>query len=194
MTFQILDDEISADFFVAVPEMLPKLLPLKNKLRKRFPKGNRGKLRPQIIWQPIILCLAKLKSNLEDSWTREELSFTEVKAVFISVCHNKEHQFSFLSYHLQSFKVNFQISLWLQKTWVIFFSISLLLTLRLSRHQHSQDVGVVQNRSWVHGGEWLLHQDPDSNGTSQQADADCGLWRQLFMTVNTSSVTFTNSR
>lgn len=117
MNFQILDDEISADFYVAVPEMLPKLLPLKNKLRKRFPKGSRGKLRPQIIWQPIKLCLAKLKSNLEDSWTHEELSFTEVKAFFfISVCHNKEHQFSFLSYHLQPFKVKFQMPLWLQKT------------------------------------------------------------------------------
>ncbi|XP_058491982.1 39S ribosomal protein L1, mitochondrial [Solea solea] len=39
---QILDDEISADFYVAVPEMLPKLLPLKNKLRKLFPKSKRG--------------------------------------------------------------------------------------------------------------------------------------------------------
>uniref|UniRef100_A0A3Q0QTL6 Large ribosomal subunit protein uL1m n=1 Tax=Amphilophus citrinellus TaxID=61819 RepID=A0A3Q0QTL6_AMPCI len=38
----ILDDEISADFYVAVPGILPKLLPLKNKLRKKFPKSNRG--------------------------------------------------------------------------------------------------------------------------------------------------------
>ncbi|XP_040897363.1 39S ribosomal protein L1, mitochondrial [Toxotes jaculatrix] len=38
----ILDDEISADFYVAVPDMLPKLLPLKNKLRKKFPKSKRG--------------------------------------------------------------------------------------------------------------------------------------------------------
>ncbi|KAM3868366.1 large ribosomal subunit protein uL1m [Diretmus argenteus] len=38
----ILDDQISADFYVAVPEMLPKLLPLKNKLRKKFPKSKRG--------------------------------------------------------------------------------------------------------------------------------------------------------
>lgn len=40
--FQILDDEISADFYVAVPEMLSKLAPLKNKLRKKFPKSKRG--------------------------------------------------------------------------------------------------------------------------------------------------------
>ncbi|KAK7933750.1 hypothetical protein WMY93_004646 [Mugilogobius chulae] len=38
----ILDDEISADFYVAVPDMLPKLVPLKNKLRKKFPKSKRG--------------------------------------------------------------------------------------------------------------------------------------------------------
>lgn len=41
--FQILDDEISADFYVAVPDMLPKLALLKNKLRKKFPKSKRGK-------------------------------------------------------------------------------------------------------------------------------------------------------
>ncbi|XP_069578727.1 large ribosomal subunit protein uL1m [Brachyistius frenatus] len=38
----ILDDEISADFYVAVPDILPKLIPLKNKLRKKFPKSKRG--------------------------------------------------------------------------------------------------------------------------------------------------------
>lgn len=41
--FQILDDEISADFYIAVPDMLQKLVPLKNKLRKKFPKSKRGK-------------------------------------------------------------------------------------------------------------------------------------------------------
>ncbi|KAM3611139.1 uncharacterized protein V6R79_013985 [Siganus canaliculatus] len=38
----ILDDEISADFYVAVPDILQKLVPLKNKLRKKFPKSKRG--------------------------------------------------------------------------------------------------------------------------------------------------------
>ncbi|XP_044051173.1 39S ribosomal protein L1, mitochondrial isoform X3 [Siniperca chuatsi] len=38
----ILDDEISADFYIAVPDILPKLVPLKNKLRKKFPKSKRG--------------------------------------------------------------------------------------------------------------------------------------------------------
>lgn len=41
---QILDDEISADFYIAVPDILSKLVPLKNKLRKKFPKSKRGKL------------------------------------------------------------------------------------------------------------------------------------------------------
>nr|XP_061811423.1 39S ribosomal protein L1, mitochondrial [Nerophis lumbriciformis] len=39
---QILDDEIVADFYIAVPEILQKLTPLKNKLRKKFPKSKRG--------------------------------------------------------------------------------------------------------------------------------------------------------
>lgn len=42
--FKILDDEVSADFYVAVPDILPKLVPLKNKLRKKFPKSKRGEL------------------------------------------------------------------------------------------------------------------------------------------------------
>lgn len=40
--FQILDDELSADFYVAVPDIVQKLVPLKNKLRKKFPKSKRG--------------------------------------------------------------------------------------------------------------------------------------------------------
>ncbi|XP_029296723.1 large ribosomal subunit protein uL1m [Cottoperca gobio] len=39
---QILDDEISAEFYIAVPKILQQLLPLKSKLRKKFPKSNRG--------------------------------------------------------------------------------------------------------------------------------------------------------
>ncbi|XP_047447488.1 39S ribosomal protein L1, mitochondrial [Mugil cephalus] len=40
----ILDDTISADFYVAVPDILSKLVPLKNKLRKKFPKTKRGSI------------------------------------------------------------------------------------------------------------------------------------------------------
>ncbi|EPQ02200.1 39S ribosomal protein L1, mitochondrial [Myotis brandtii] len=38
---KILDDEIEPDFYVAVPEIMPELNPLKKKLKKRFPKLNR---------------------------------------------------------------------------------------------------------------------------------------------------------
>ncbi|XP_024055685.1 39S ribosomal protein L1, mitochondrial [Terrapene carolina triunguis] len=41
---KILDDEINADFYIAVPEIIAKLLPLKNKLRKKFPKTSRNSL------------------------------------------------------------------------------------------------------------------------------------------------------
>ena len=41
--FQILDDEIQADFYVAVPEIMPELNPLRKKLKTRFPKFNRSK-------------------------------------------------------------------------------------------------------------------------------------------------------
>ncbi|XP_053559272.1 39S ribosomal protein L1, mitochondrial isoform X1 [Bombina bombina] len=39
---KILDDEIEVDFYVATPEILPKLNVLKSKLRKKFPKSKRG--------------------------------------------------------------------------------------------------------------------------------------------------------
>ncbi len=39
---QILADEITADFYLAEPDMVQKLLALKNKLRKKFPKSKRG--------------------------------------------------------------------------------------------------------------------------------------------------------
>uniref|UniRef100_UPI00398EDC36 large ribosomal subunit protein uL1m isoform X2 n=1 Tax=Pristiophorus japonicus TaxID=55135 RepID=UPI00398EDC36 len=45
---KILDDEIQADFYVSVPDMVSKLVPLKNKLRKKFPKSKRGSVGPNI--------------------------------------------------------------------------------------------------------------------------------------------------
>ncbi|XP_010902241.1 39S ribosomal protein L1, mitochondrial [Esox lucius] len=39
---RVLEDEVNADFYVAVPDIMTKLLPLKNKLRKKFPKSKRG--------------------------------------------------------------------------------------------------------------------------------------------------------
>lgn len=40
--FQILNDDVQADFYIATPDILSKLNLLKNKLRKKFPKTKRG--------------------------------------------------------------------------------------------------------------------------------------------------------
>lgn len=41
---KILDDEIQSDFYVAVPEIMPELNPLRKKLQKRFPKLTRNSI------------------------------------------------------------------------------------------------------------------------------------------------------
>lgn len=40
---QILEDEIQADFYVAVPAIIPKLIPLRNKLKKKYPSTRKSK-------------------------------------------------------------------------------------------------------------------------------------------------------
>ncbi|NWU69002.1 RM01 protein, partial [Pterocles burchelli] len=40
----ILEDEIQVDFYVAVPAIIPKLIPLRNKLRRKFPNTKRNSL------------------------------------------------------------------------------------------------------------------------------------------------------
>ncbi|XP_053797554.1 39S ribosomal protein L1, mitochondrial isoform X2 [Vidua chalybeata] len=40
----ILEDEIQADFYVAVPAIIPKLIPLRNKLKKKYPSVRRNSL------------------------------------------------------------------------------------------------------------------------------------------------------
>ncbi|XP_045551335.1 LOW QUALITY PROTEIN: 39S ribosomal protein L1, mitochondrial-like [Salmo salar] len=39
---RILDDEVDVDFYIVVLDIISKLLPLKNKLRLKFPKNKRG--------------------------------------------------------------------------------------------------------------------------------------------------------
>lgn len=46
---QILNDDVQADFYIATPEILPKLNLLKNKLRKKFPKNKRGMEMNQLV-------------------------------------------------------------------------------------------------------------------------------------------------
>ncbi|NXQ13647.1 RM01 protein, partial [Peucedramus taeniatus] len=40
----ILEDEIQADFYVAVPAIMPKLIPLRNKLKRKYPSTRRNSL------------------------------------------------------------------------------------------------------------------------------------------------------
>ncbi|NXU56377.1 RM01 protein, partial [Turnix velox] len=40
----ILEDEIQVDFYVAVPAIIPKLIPLRNKLKKKYPNTRRNSL------------------------------------------------------------------------------------------------------------------------------------------------------
>ncbi|CAN0070639.1 unnamed protein product [Bubo scandiacus] len=40
----ILEDEIQVDFYVAVPAIIPKLIPLRNKLRQKYPSTRRNSL------------------------------------------------------------------------------------------------------------------------------------------------------
>ncbi|NWI05723.1 RM01 protein, partial [Tichodroma muraria] len=40
----ILEDEIQADFYVAVPAIIPKLIPLRNKLKRKYPSIRRNSL------------------------------------------------------------------------------------------------------------------------------------------------------
>ncbi|KAM6401811.1 large ribosomal subunit protein uL1m isoform 1-T1 [Pluvialis apricaria] len=40
----ILEDEIQVDFYVAVPAIMPKLIPLRNKLRRKYPSTKRKSL------------------------------------------------------------------------------------------------------------------------------------------------------
>ncbi|NWX22860.1 RM01 protein, partial [Aegotheles bennettii] len=44
----ILEDEIQVDFYVAVPAIIPKLIPLKNKLKKKYPSTRRNSLSSDI--------------------------------------------------------------------------------------------------------------------------------------------------
>lgn len=40
---EILEDEIQVDSYVAVPAIMPKLIPLRNKLRRKYPSTKRSK-------------------------------------------------------------------------------------------------------------------------------------------------------
>ncbi|XP_060739118.1 39S ribosomal protein L1, mitochondrial [Tachysurus vachellii] len=70
---KILEDEITADFYLAVPDIVPKLQALKNKLRKKFPKSKRGSVGVNI---PKMLQL--FKSGHEYTVERDTYVYTQV--------------------------------------------------------------------------------------------------------------------
>ncbi|KAM4576432.1 large ribosomal subunit protein uL1m [Odontesthes bonariensis] len=95
---QILDDEVSADFYVAVPDILPKLVPLKNKLRKKFPKSKRGTVSNNI---PMTLELFKTGHEYlveSDCYIRTQIAtldmptehiFANLQTVLMDVCSHR---------------------------------------------------------------------------------------------------------
>uniref|UniRef100_A0A8C6ZIM9 Mitochondrial ribosomal protein L1 n=1 Tax=Nothoprocta perdicaria TaxID=30464 RepID=A0A8C6ZIM9_NOTPE len=77
--FQILEDEIKMDFYVAVPEIMPKLIPLKSKLRRKYPSARRNSM-----GQDIPKMLQFFKEGLEYAVQDEHLIKTRIARV--SLC------------------------------------------------------------------------------------------------------------
>jgi hypothetical protein len=72
-----LDDEIHVDFYVAVPEIMPELNPLKKKLKKRFPRINRSKGEFFLLFQYTInnflLNFLQLESKVANTYVEKVL-------------------------------------------------------------------------------------------------------------------------
>ncbi|KAM4854514.1 large ribosomal subunit protein uL1m [Thomomys bottae] len=78
---KILDDEIHADFYVAVPEIMPELNPLRKKLKKRFPKFNRNSVGRDI---PRMLELFKTGHEIMVDEEREHFLSTKIATLDMS--------------------------------------------------------------------------------------------------------------
>ncbi|XP_016063003.1 PREDICTED: 39S ribosomal protein L1, mitochondrial [Miniopterus natalensis] len=78
---KILDDEIKPDFYVAVPEMMPELNPLKKKLKKRFPKLTRNSIGRDI---PKMLELFKTGIEIKVDEERENFLKTKIATLDMS--------------------------------------------------------------------------------------------------------------
>ncbi|XP_065123287.2 large ribosomal subunit protein uL1m [Paramisgurnus dabryanus] len=79
---KILADEITADFYLAEPDIIQKLLPLKNKLRKKFPKSKRGSVGVNI---PKMLALFKAGHEyiVEDTYVNTQVATLDMSTDFI---------------------------------------------------------------------------------------------------------------
>ncbi|XP_030890250.1 39S ribosomal protein L1, mitochondrial isoform X2 [Leptonychotes weddellii] len=81
---KILDDEIQSDFYVAVPEIMPELNPLKKKLKKRFPKLTRNSIGRDI---PKMLELFKTGHEIKVDEERE--NFLQTKIATLDMLSNQ---------------------------------------------------------------------------------------------------------
>ncbi|XP_055967300.1 large ribosomal subunit protein uL1m [Sorex fumeus] len=72
---KVLDDEIKSDFYVAVPEIMPELNPLKKKLQKRFPRLSRNSIGRDI---PKMLELFKTGHEIKVDEERENFLQTKI--------------------------------------------------------------------------------------------------------------------
>ncbi|XP_076782576.1 large ribosomal subunit protein uL1m isoform X2 [Arvicanthis niloticus] len=72
---KILDDEVVVDFYVAVPEVMGELNPLKKKLKKRFPKATRNSVGRDI---PKMLELFKTAQEIMVDEERQNFLSTKI--------------------------------------------------------------------------------------------------------------------
>uniref|UniRef100_A0A3P8W351 Mitochondrial ribosomal protein L1 n=1 Tax=Cynoglossus semilaevis TaxID=244447 RepID=A0A3P8W351_CYNSE len=95
---QIIDDEISADFYLAVPAVVPKIMALKSKLRKKFPKSNRGTVGDNIIsmldmyktgFQYKVENQCYINTQIATLDMPTEHIFTNLQTILIDVCSRK---------------------------------------------------------------------------------------------------------
>ncbi|ELW63936.1 39S ribosomal protein L1, mitochondrial [Tupaia chinensis] len=78
---KILDDEVHADFYVAVPEIMPELNPLRKKLKKRFPRLIRNSISRDI---PKMLELFKTGHEINVDEERENFLETKIATLDMS--------------------------------------------------------------------------------------------------------------
>lgn len=81
---KILDDEVQPDFYVAVPEIMQELNPLRKKLKRRFPKLNRNSIGRDI---PKMLELFKTGQEIEVDEEKE--NFLNAKIATLDMPDNQ---------------------------------------------------------------------------------------------------------
>ncbi|XP_060043896.1 large ribosomal subunit protein uL1m isoform X2 [Erinaceus europaeus] len=81
---KILDDEIQPDFYVAVPEIMQELNPLRKKLKRRFPKLNRNS-----IGRDIPKMLELFKTGQEIKVDEEKENFLNAKIATLDMPDNQ---------------------------------------------------------------------------------------------------------